>query len=44
MQKINFITPIVSVKLKFKFLQSDWPRAFLHLTQEPDLCTWYLLK
>ena len=34
MQKIN-VTPSIIFEI-LKILQSDWPRAFLHLTQEPD--------
>ena len=33
MQKINLIPAIV---FEIKILQSDWPRAFLYLTREPD--------
>ena len=36
MQKINFILSLAFEILKLKILQSDWPRAFLHLTREPD--------
>ena len=36
MQKINLKAPIVFDILKFKNLQSDWPRAFLHFTRESD--------
>ena len=35
MQKMHFITLILIYKVK-NFLQSDWPKAFLLKTQEPD--------
>ena len=36
MQEIHFILPIAFKILKLKILKSDWPKAFLHLSQEPD--------
>ena len=35
-QKIHFITSIVFEILKFKNLQSVWPRAFLYLTRQSN--------